>query len=390
MVVALPALAAVLAVLLAALLYYARAPLSSFLTAIIPDVNIPLIGNLRSIAVGTVQASVDWALNGLAAAWGYGERLILSWLHPVMSFVDAAVNFSNQTVVSLDRAIYGRVAGWINYAVNLANAIHRTLDVDIIALTARVLGWVSAAEAAAVRYAKAYADAIHAQLDYDIRAVDAALTADIGAVERVLAAQLVQDVHTLTADIGSVLAYAETGLGRAAAALDAGILEAERAAGQLALQAVTIAEGYASTAVTGAVRAIDTAVDDALAGILIDVGAAVTAVEGIIGTDLPDIGAALRAIPRDVVDLAGVATLVGTVALTLTRYLETCGIPNCRNLSYLGRVLQDVIGMVEAGAFVAFVIEAIDHPQETARVAYDIAAPVIRTTDAALRDMVTL
>jgi len=127
------------------------------------------------------------------------------------------------------------------------------------------------------------------------------------------------------------------------------------------------AAAYANAAAAGAVGALVTDVTTAVHGEWIAITDEVKALEGVIATDLPDIGALVRAIPRAVpIDIA--AAITGTMAIdrVLLRYLEKCGIPNCKNLGGFGNLLKDLINVAEGAALLGLLAQAVRDPEGTA------------------------
>lgn len=130
---------------------------------------------------------------------------------------------------------------------------------------------------------------------------------------------------------------------------------------------VADAEQFATTAVNQAIGVITTDIDNdilgALAGIWTDVGAAIPELEGVIGTGDADILDALKRIDWTIPgSIAGVASLAGVTALTLTRFLRDCGIPNCQNLSQFGKDLSGLTALVGGADLTALLVELIHDP----------------------------
>ncbi len=107
-----------------------------------------------------------------------------------------------------------------------------------------------------------------------------------------------------------------------------------------------------------------------------------------IAADLPDIRALLD---RFETDLPGTLAAIATGALALSRvqlrYLRECGIPNCKNLGGFGRLLQDLIGVVETGAILVLVAEAAQHPEATARTVNELVGGPVREAAHTFREL---
>jgi hypothetical protein len=114
-------------------------------------------------------------------------------------------------------------------------------------------------------------------------------------------------------------------------------------------------------------------------------GGAVDAAEGA----LTDVVAGVRAIAgANVTDLAGVGALAGATALTLTRFLRECGIPNCRNLGKVGRDLQGLFAFAEDGALLGLLAAMITDPAGTATEVENVLGPVARGAVTATRETI--
>ena len=332
--------------------------------------------------------------------------------------IGAAQAVLDPMIAPLWKAITGPVA-WvmrmIDTGVGVVHVLHDTV--------ARIVGhWVPAQLAHLRGYAEhlynlavayAYAETqkvLHeAQHLYNLARAEAeALAATVAAEARQLAADVLHEAQHLYN-----LARAEAAAGIAAVAVEARQLAAAvlgeaqhlyNLARSYAAELVAAAESrllariaqVESDAVTlareaehAAVVAVDTTAAAAIGTVWPDIVAGVQAVEGVIATDLPDIGAALRDIDLTApADLLGTLAGVGALSIPMLRYLERCGIPNCRNLGGFGRELRELGSLVEDGALLAFVAELVAHPQDGARLLTDDVAPVVEGTVRAVRDLI--
>lgn len=143
------------------------------------------------------------------------------------------------------------------------------------------------------------------------------------------------------------------------------------------LHALGQAESYADHAAAIATGLLVTDLNNELAfavdAIWTDIDAGIGAVEGVLGNDLPDIMAGVRAIPRALPgDIAGTIATSLALSIPMLKFMEKCGIPNCKNLSALGRDLQELLGLVEGAGFLLF-LEELAHNPETASNAVESA-----------------
>lgn len=157
--------------------------------------------------------------------------------------------------------------------------------------------------------------------------------------------------------------------------------------------ALATAEQFTTTAIGGAAGIITTDIDNAIAGALggiyTDIDTAISDLVGVIGTTDADILAGVRAIPVSIpLDLAGVIAMAGATTLILTRYLKDCGIPNCQNLSQLGKDVQALLGLVDDASFLAFLTQIIQHPSDAPGVVSDTFGSAIDDTVNSFRSLV--
>lgn len=389
--VAIPVVAAVLIALMALLLMYGLKEFGKAIAQIFPS------------SIGVSVASIHpraWVLAGVDAleagiSWVLGDviRPMINLVEgPVLAVVtfaegidraisEAADGFEwliNDGLPALRAGLVGLISAVETSVKRVALALYHDAISTLSAVETRLMGLISAVESRALSYALGlYHDAIgtlsavETRLLARIAQVDAAVTGDV--------ARAVAGVESkLLADIGAVSGAAKADLGTALA----------YAASQ-ANNALTAAEGYAATTASAAVGVLVTDVDNALApvatGLIDDVGSAL----GVIGTDFPDVSGLLRD-----VDLTRLGELAGglagtmTIVRALTRLAEDCTVPNCRNLSQFGRVLQDLLAAVEGAGFLAWLIAMITDPGPAATATEDALGGIARDTVGVVRGLV--
>lgn len=373
---AVPAIAAALLAILAVLILYGTSIFAKAVAGLIPS-NIPIIGRLHAIvlAIGAVaEAALSWIM---ADAIG-----------PVFSFVIKPVLVIEQWIESVQNLARTVASSW-SWLLNSA------IPSVIAKLERYVIGKVNVVRAYALalyRDAQKYA----AGLVRAARAYSLALYHDaIGAIGRAenaakayAAAILATEAHKLEASIVAARTYAagltnaaRADLGKAIAGVDAEVHKIVSITVPDVSHAVAVgvqqAEAYANTAATAAVGAITTDVGHSVAAVFDGLIDDVKGLEGVIGTDLPDIGAAIRAIPRVVpTDLAGSMALSLGLAIPAIRFMEECGIPNCRNLSKIGRDLQSLFGAIEDAGFLALIGYMVSDPSGAADEAKNVLGPI--------------
>lgn len=388
-VVAAPALIAIAAALLALLILYGIKYLVLAVAHLMPR-NIPVIGDFlyRTIlAIGAgAMAVIQWIMADVI-------RPVINWvLAPVFAFLNWMAGVETAVSVFANQIVWLIADGIPQLAHDLRHRISELAD----ALRSRIANlrdWAVAhvAHAVAVALATALA-AVH----------DA----------RVLARDLVDGARALAHRLHDTLkAWAVAAIAAAVSDLHAVIhqLRLDLVAKIDAVRAIiktelATAEGYTDTAVSDAIAAMKHATSVAIAGVIqtVDVDTVaplaaawpgiiddVTTLEGVIATDLPDIGAAIRAIPRAVpTDLTGALAIVGAISVPMLRYMRDCGIPNCRNLSSLGRELANLLDDLAGGAFLAMLIALAADPAGTARFLHDNVEPIAEDAIGAARNLI--
>lgn len=367
-------LAAVLIALLAILLIYALSVFGRALAHLLPE-TIGILGH------GIHPRA--WVEDGVAALQGAIKWLVGDVIRPVISVfatpalgvVHLVVGLWNLAASAVGEVIWLVDHGVPQLAARLEGLIARSLaraeaftlrrvahavtflEHRIGDLKATARDWVNAARAAA---AAALARAVD-RLDGLVHSLRVDAVAWYHAA-RAYAASL---VGALRADMVKAVADAEA----IARAGDQAVVSLVKSTEAAAIQAAETYADQAIAAAVGGIAAVDLPSLSALVGGLAD---DVTSLEGVLGADLPQLGDLLHGL-----DLTSPLTL--TLALTdslamsrvLTRYLRDCGVPNCRNLSGMGRFLEDLAGGLSIAALLAMLVAMVEDPEGAARTAAD-------------------
>lgn len=366
-------LAAVVIGLVVLLVFHGAQYLADWLSHALPTINL----GIKKIDLGAVvRAGAILALTKVQDAFD-------SALQPALNLILAPVYIAKNLVGNIISAVQeaAGTAAWIVLTF-VPREIGRTRT--------WVVGEVTAAKAWAGAYTRRYLGyAEKYTRDYVGRAIRAATGGLAG-----LRALLLSYVSHLLADIAAAVSKAEAWAGAytrryyAYAMSHIAALQAELRRDVAIIGNTTAALGATITrtaaglsaaivkaetsAITGAVGAIDTGIADAAHVTWGALDTAVADVTGVLATDFPDITAWVKDIPKAAVgDIAGVTTLSIATAGILARYLEKCGAPNCRNLSKIGRDLQDLFAFAEGGALLGLLGELIADPVGGARLVHD-------------------
>jgi hypothetical protein len=372
--VVVPELAALLIALMALLLLAAWYLFGKALSHIFPS----------SIGVGGFsihpRSWVESGVNALGKAirWIVGD-VIRPMIHLLVACWNAMLHWG-ATITSYAL----EAADWIDWAAHhgIPNLAAR-LEHYAAAKAAHAL----AAALARLADARAYLHGLIRELRADaygwVRAARAAAAAQLAHV----AARLGDRIHTLRVDAYGWVEGARHYAAHLVTVAESSLMTEIGKVRALVRSEITVVEGYTDTAVADAIKALrhETSVAVSAAITLVDVDAirplaaawpgvigVVEELEGVIATDLPDIGAAIRAIPRVVPgDLADALAIVGAISIPMLRYMTRCGIPNCRNLSQLGRELAELGDAITAGAFLGLMIALASDPIGTAHFLHD-------------------
>lgn len=376
-----PALAVAVPALLALLLALASIYLVKLLVQLMPA-DLPVIGNRLRNAVNDVGTAAAAAIMHLLDAAIAPLARVIAYPVDMFKRVIAGITATLAELAALSAYIHHWAMPYLlNQAKKFATGIvahaRAALQNAINAAVAYARTLARAAETYAAHIVAALSHAIYAALAKTYATLRTAITASVHYTQF-----LVGHAEALAA---GALASAVTHLSGAIAAVD----HFARAAyadtlGRLITLTVQL-EHYARDAAAAAVTE-STAI--AAAGIhagLVDVWPAITSevatLESGIAIDFPDILTDLRAIPRAIPrDVVGAATAAIAVTVPLMRYLEKCGLRNCRNLGGLGNELHDLLGLLEAGSMLALITDMVSDPSGAAHEVESVLGGLARTT----------
>lgn len=74
----------------------------------------------------------------------------------------------------------------------------------------------------------------------------------------------------------------------------------------------------------------------------------------------------------------------GAILRVLTKTMDDCVAPTCRNTGQFGRDLHDLLGLAEGAAFLAFLEEMVRDPEGLAGKVWDVAGPIVDGTSSTL------
>lgn len=382
-----PALTAIMAALLALLILWGVVVIVRAIAKIIPDSGFPGAGALHSLLVNLAQAAMA------AVQWVMADfiRPVIDFvLAPVYRFLDfmrGLATFASTMADSWDWLLnelyrdFGKAKDWATHEAKVAegwaldkiHALHDLLHAGILAARALAAHLVHAA----VVELHLAIHAVKAQLYDSLHAVEHDLTKLIDHAEHLAAAATIAVAHDLV-DVKQQL-YGS---------LHAAEQDLSKLIDSTAAVTLHAAERFTTTSIHDIVGVITVDIPGVVAPVWRGLLGDVDVLEGVLGTDFPDLSGLLG-------DLAGVHGLdtalslagTATMARVLSRYLTQCGIPNCRNLSGVGRALQELFGLVGDAAFLAVLAELIADPQGAAQEVESVVGAIVSPIVSGARDL---
>lgn len=349
----------------------------------------PLIGNwISGTLAGWLNDARNAVLSGARASW-----------HAAMEMIDWANNLLVTTLVRLDtfmqeasaaasRLAFVRIPEMAGQAFSYALGLYHSAvsyaqqleaqalvyaDSRVAALENTVQGWVAQGLVYAARLgaqAEAYALALVQRAEADaaslVTAASTALQAEIRTAE--LIAQ---------SEVATLESWAAAGLAQLGTDLTLGLASAEA----LAFSQVTaLGRGIVTDLEQTGEAALHIAWPDAIPDI--------EALRQVLGADFPDIQALL-----DMLAGAGaagllhalVSSLAGTAAIT--KLAADCIVPNCRNLSGVGRFFQSLFADATDAALFAWLAEGVADPARWAADTQTMLGAIATDTASAARTL---
>jgi hypothetical protein len=380
--------AALAAAIVALLTLYATGALARAMASFLPNWHIPGLGHLRDAVISGISHALGWIGNFMddtVHALAYFLNAIvtvpLRLFNGMLSGIEAAATVTSWTVRTFVPRELGSLRRWTSAGLAAAHAY--------------VVSWIRALQHSIA----AVAAAAHAYTAAWVHNLQATISAGLAVAHTYTATWVGRLQRTAAADLAAAEAYA-----RATAATISGTLAHDIASvdGRLSATAASLSatvatdvvqlEGKiaaaASSATAAALGVISTDIEHVIARELADITGAIGAAEGVAAGDFADVLDWIRGIDiSKITDIAGVTALTIGITGALTRYLEKCGMPNCRNLSRFGRDLQALFRFVDDAALLALFIDLAVRPEAAAREFVAVVATPLEDTIGAARSL---
>jgi hypothetical protein len=339
----------------------------AMLNGTIPDVKIPLIGNLRSLAM----SAFDGIISGLRAGWeAAGNSAYWFIVTPVVvaeHMISGAISLGENIAWRLERVVAVDIPGAMNVALKFAQSVETT----VVGYIATALATALAAAANVQAWATAYVNMIHVALSNDIIALRNDAANALAAVDGTLTAAITTSLGEAYAFTSKVEAAVENDIAALAGIVAADVLKVEQFATSGIGQALSAAEAYAlaqaEAAAAGAISGLEHLTETTVAAIWAGIMTDVENVVAVADQDFQDVVADLRSVARAVpTDIAGAIAATLAISIPLLKLAKDCTMPNCRNLSGFGQFLADLFTDATDVAFVAMLAELVHNPKQGA------------------------
>jgi len=351
---------------------------------------------LRRVIASTLARLpvIGGAVSGAVEGWlTDAYNIVLGWLH---SAVGAMANFwdaiFSPVAHILEELVHGiesaasfaaRVtATYIPEAIASADAYATQLSASLDAQLTGAIDWLATATIAEL--ANVRGD-LNAAIDWLATATNTAIASVWAEAQAGLWAVAAADqaaVDQLRSDVAQAIAVAA---GNAAAAVSSLEQRAATAYGRVEswtseqIASVTAyAQAAATAAFNDAVRTIDGSVHDVLAPFWENVITPAEAVAVSLPTAIPDVVGRLETLPQAVpLDLATAIAGLAAITIPLSTYVDQCGVPLCRNLGGFGNDLSNLLSLLGDGLLLAFLADAVAHPEQVAHDTQAVVDPMV-------------
>jgi hypothetical protein len=374
-------LVVVIALILALLILFAFKQFAHAVASLVPNWHILGFGRIRDWVLGAIDDAYTAVADALDASLVLTERLGAAcwhWMEEVARVPGDVFAEVHATLYWLVETEIPKLIGVVSRALSkglahveaYAKAGIHAAEHDIAVVKAGLKGAIAAAIAGAL------APALHriATLEGIVGKAGANILKDVKTAETVAegvaAAELAKASKALVAGYVAADGLLRVGISDVSSALHSSIAQVESDISRVETTVAATIGGILSTDIEHVIGPLADAVDGAVAGAI-----------GVADGGFTDITDWLGEIDlTKVVDVAGVAAVAVSTTAALAKYLEECGMPNCRNLSALGRDLQALFGLVEDSAFLAWITAMIVDPVGTASFTETVVGGIVTDT----------
>lgn len=151
----------------------------------------------------------------------------------------------------------------------------------------------------------------------------------------------------------------------------------------------TYADTVSTRAAARATTKLSTDGADAFAPAWQGVRSDLEAAAAVFGVGQPAITSLIKQLPVTMpAGLPGAEAATGKALRVLTKTMEDCVAPNCRDTSKFGKDLQKLFALAEGAAFLAFLAYIIKDPDNAVRETFDVMDDITHTTIDGIRNLV--
>lgn len=375
--------------IVALIVVLALSQLVTWTSYVFPSFNVPVLGSLRNHILGAIKGSISLVSKAAMGSYAFMIHVLMDPVSFFMHYINTISATFGEIIATLNWLRHTLVPGLINTARtalqagitaanNNANHLYNLAITNAANLYHQALAYADGVGANAISQAQHLYNLAIGYVDSHVAGLESDIANGVARAEAyangLVAGAEADAQHLYNLAVGA-------GQDAASAALNA----AQGAIGQVARDAQTAANLAAAAALT----TLEGEAARALAGVWPDVSAAAQGVITTAGTDFAGAISDIKGIDwTKTVDIAGSIAGTAAIAASMAKLAEQCVIPNCRNLSGIGRELQQILGAVEGVGFLAFITEMLTDPQGAATDAVNILVPVFQDTYNSARHLI--
>jgi hypothetical protein len=324
----------------------------------------PVIGSwISGTLSGWLTDARNALLNASKSSW-HGLIDLINWCNSLStSILVHAYQFYDEASAAISRIVYVRLPQFLGSAYSSALSLYDTVRAEIASDYSQATSYAASLVAGAESWVQAQVSQLAAEASSLFTRAEQDALAWVGDAETAAANLVTESSTALRADIAGAEQYAASEVSALAASTQAAVNQlANDITGGLAT-AETLAYSQLEAAVRGITTDLETIGDSAVSLAWPDAVPDLQALRDTLGADFPWLNDLLGLLAG-----AGTAGLLGALirsmatSQALTRLATDCIVPNCRNLSGLGKFLQALSGDASEAAMLAWLVEAITNP----------------------------
>lgn len=329
----------------------------------------PVIGSwISGTLAGWLTDARNALLNAAKSAW-HGLVNLLNWCNTLMlTMLVRASEFYTEASQAISRVVFVRLPELAGNVYSQALSLYDTAKAEIITAYNQAIGYATSVLHTAEQTAQVLTQEAISEGQALFARAEADTLALVGRAEADAANLVTQASTALQSDIASAEALAAHEVSALQASVQSAVNQlANDLTGGLA-SAEALAYSQVQALQQGIITDLETTGDAAVQLAWPDAVPDLQALRGVLGADFPWLNDLLGLMAG-----AGTAGLLGALIRSMatsqavTRLATDCIVPNCRNLSGLGSLLQDLEGLLAGDLLFSLLAAAVADPQAAAR-----------------------